>query len=362
MAPVKYLNIFTVFSLTILTISLNTLPSNALAVERDHIGRSFNHAHADIAKKKRTPSSKRCKPRPSDGSLPGSASSSTPSDTSDHHSTSHTSSTPEPTTPYTSPVIVPTTSKPPQATTTTTTTTTPSKAPVVSTPTSSGNGKVGLAWSNGEQGALPKFKSAHTKYVYNWKLERYTDVNPEEHGFEFIPMVWGVKDVFQIKNVLLPGYAKIVFGFNEPDQGGQSNLDVYYAVQLWKQYIDPLKYLGYELISPACTNSADGFTWIKTFMANCDTCSISAMAFHYYDTDPDRFIAYTNTFHDTFGRDVWVTEFAAQDFSGRNQQANFQEIQGFIGKTAAFMNSVPWVIAYFYFEQQCQQLKCSYGS
>jgi|SRR5712671_1157554 len=95
MALINFLRLFSIFSLAILNISLSALPVDALAVERGHIGRGLNHAHAGLAK--RNDSSGRCRPRPISSSPdlsptphPYHAPSSQPAPAS--HSSSHTTS------------------------------------------------------------------------------------------------------------------------------------------------------------------------------------------------------------------------------------------------------------------------------
>lgn len=46
------------------------------------------------------------------------------------------------------------------------------------------------------------------------------------------------------------------------------------GISLWKQYIDPLKYEGYYLISPACTNDQAGLDWMKAFFEGCTGCTV----------------------------------------------------------------------------------------
>lgn len=145
MAQSNFLRLFAVFSLAILNISFDALPVNALAVERDHMVRGVNHAHAGVAKKRGD--SKQCKPRPVT-STPAPAY--TPS-TSSHHSTAAAHlATP-------ASVSQPSTHK----TTATSSSSTPSVAPPSSG--SSSGSKVGLAWSNNEEGSLGNFITSHTK-------------------------------------------------------------------------------------------------------------------------------------------------------------------------------------------------------
>jgi hypothetical protein len=108
-----------------------------------------------------------------------------------------------------------------------------------------------------------------------------------------MPMLWGPKQIGDFTQLVKPGYAKTVLGFNEyarhssnhlfffdhfffrPNQSGQSNLDPGYAAQLWQQYIQPLKNQGYALVTPACTNAPSGKQWYQSFFSACTGCTVS---------------------------------------------------------------------------------------
>jgi hypothetical protein len=139
MAPLGFLRFVTVVSLAVLQASFDALPVNALAVEHGHLGRGLSHAHADIAKKRDSPSSKKCRPRPTTSPKP--AADNVPAPSTPSHSTQPAS------------------------------TTTSSQPPPANTPSSSGGGgKSFLAWSNNEQGSLEHFVSNNPACVHSFIL------------------------------------------------------------------------------------------------------------------------------------------------------------------------------------------------
>jgi len=150
MAPANFLRLLAVFSLAILNISFDVLPANALAVERGHMARSINHAHAGLAKK-RSNSTGKCKPRPV-----SSASPSMPANSNPPSAPAVSSSMP----PNVVHNVTPAT---PSPTTTTTTSSAPAQSPTPNTAPSSSGGKVALAWSNLEEASLDNFITASTK-------------------------------------------------------------------------------------------------------------------------------------------------------------------------------------------------------
>jgi len=162
-------------------------------------------------------------------------------------------------------------------------------------------------------------------------------------------MLWGDKSVEDFRRLAQPGYAQIVLGFNEPNEPSQSNMSPGHAVELWWAHIEPLKHQGYtKFVAPACTNSPTGIQWMRDFMGACSGCKIDAVGVHFYGTSSQAMIDYLNQMHDTFGRNLWVTEFACQNFSG-GAQCSWDQIFSFMRTVTGFMDGQPWIEQYFAF-------------
>jgi hypothetical protein len=188
--------------------------------------------------------------------------------------------------------------------------------------------------------------------VYNWKLQKYTDVDVSKCGFEFIPQVWGSQDAYDVPQTLVAGYASRVFAFNEPELSSQSNLGVDQAVQLFMQYINPLQHIGYEIIGPSCTNSDTGVKWVRSFVTQVrqEGGKIDAIGTHYYGVSSSDFIQFMEGFIALFPGDrIYLTEFAAEDYSGANQQLDYSQIQSFLQTTTGYMRGKAEIVAYFWF-------------
>ena len=146
MSPTKFINLLALIPFAVFCLSLNSISANALAVERTHVARNLNYAHAGIAKKRRSDSlKKRCKPRP--------------------HSTSHPSST-STSLPHVPPSPSPTPSPSSQHESKSTHSSSPSSSSPTPTPhvdISSGSGKLVIPWSNNEQSSLCNFRSSSTQ-------------------------------------------------------------------------------------------------------------------------------------------------------------------------------------------------------
>jgi len=139
-------------------------------------------------------------------------------------------------------------------------------------------------------------------------------------------------------------------GFNEPNEPGQSNMDPSTGASLWQKYIEPLKYEGYTtLVSPATSSNPNGMTWTKNWRTACNgKCNPTHSALHYYDVTSAGFIKYMQLWHNTFGLPIMVTEFACQNFNN-GPQCSQSQVDTFMTDSIQFMQSTPWVTAYFAF-------------
>lgn len=126
----------------------------------------------------------------------------------------------------TPPPPAPTSSKAPPPAASPTPSPSPSPAPKQS---SGGNRKTGLAWALGGDPSLKNFLSPKVSTyvyfflgfssvlifslssVYTWSPHP----PPDLFGLEFIPMLWGPKQIDDFTRLVVPGYAKAVLGFNE---------------------------------------------------------------------------------------------------------------------------------------------------
>ncbi|KAG9049586.1 hypothetical protein FS837_009786 [Tulasnella sp. UAMH 9824] len=237
-----------------------------------------------------------------------------------------------------------------EATTTTKKTTT--KAATATPKPDTGNnlpaptgGKAGLAWNDGNEPFMKNLlTTGKVTWCYTW--------SPWTPGgdCEFVPMLWSGKQINDWnKNVAGKTSFKNVLAFNEPEIGGQSEMSVGEAVDLWYQYIKPMKA---RHGAPAVTTSPKGIAWIKDFMNQCgDSCDIDFLCFHYYGMDPDDFISTIKSLHSQFpGKPIWVTEWACQNYgSNQDKQCSLSTIKSFMAKTQAFLDGADYVERYAWF-------------
>ncbi|KZP28384.1 glycoside hydrolase family 128 protein [Athelia psychrophila] len=217
---------------------------------------------------------------------------------------------------------------------------TPELSPTVAYPVA----KVGLAWANGDNPSLANFKTPQVSMLYTWSPTFPS--NAAALGFHPVPMLWGEAQVTTFTQLVVKGYSDTVLGFNEPNEPGQSNLTPASAAALWQQYIQPLKNEGYALISPATSSDPNGLPWMQAFLAECgSTCTFDGMAAHYYDVTSAGLIAYINLWYTTFGKPIWLTEFACQNFNG-GLQCTQTEVYEFMYAVTEYMDNTSWVARY----------------
>jgi len=149
----------------------------------------------------------------------------------------------------------------------------------------------------------------------------------------YIAVVWGPKDISGVKKTLVEGYAEYVSFGNEPDQPGQADMTVDEAIPLFFDHIQPLKNLGYKVISPCPTNSQAGQAWIKSFVEQVRSRggTIDKICIHVYTSDVNNFISSVETIMGYFPQDkIWIMEMAAMNFSGSGPQLDSAGVMNFL--------------------------------
>jgi hypothetical protein len=152
-----------------------------------------------------------------------------------------------------------------------------------------------LAYGSGGDGGQQPYKGTANppcsdiavlgaSWWYNWTT------NPGSCNTSFAPMIWGHVGNEQtpagiasaISSIASAG-RKVVLGFNEPDNAGQSNISVATAISLWPSFDNTSVRIG----SPATQGNTAGLTWIQNFMSqiNANTrgdLRVDFIATHWY--------------------------------------------------------------------------------
>ncbi|KZT23532.1 glycoside hydrolase family 128 protein [Neolentinus lepideus HHB14362 ss-1] len=215
----------------------------------------------------------------------------------------------------------------------------------------SSSAKAGLAWPNGNTVDMAQYLSTEkVSWYYTWSPDEIS----EDSDLEFIPMLWGTNQeddwTSSINDTIHSRKITAVLGMNEPQQSGQSNLTPQQGADMWRTYIEPLRAQGIRLGSPATSSAPSGKIWMQDWLQACDGgCTIDFVALHWYDINVTNFIQYVEDFHDTFGKPIWVTEWACQNFNDASDQCSVAEVFTFLNTTQSWMDSTDWVERYSWF-------------
>jgi len=230
-------------------------------------------------------------------------------------------------------VVTPSSSNPPAST--------PTPTPTTTTTTYSGT-KFGICLADEDK--TLSLVSGKANFVYNWKA--VAPSNAKDLGLTYVPQLWGSDSarIEQFKTNVVQGYSTHVLGMNEPNESGQSNMSPADGAALWKEHIEPMKALGYQLITPATSSNPNGLTWVTDFMNACQGCTFDKVAIHWYDTEIGDFKTYVNKWYEAFKKPIWITEFACQNYryDGTPQPDN-DKIWNFHVQAAEWLKGVDFV-------------------
>ena len=204
--------------------------------------------------------------------------------------------------------------------------------------------KRGFAGSNDQM-----ITGLNASWYYTW----WTDPNPAVTTAEFVPIMqnqWAVGAATQYNN---NPNVKAVLGFNEPERTDQANLTVNAALDLWAQTQASNK----ELVSPAPSDTSDGRAWLQSFMSGATSRGyrVDAVAFHWYgDTrggasSAANFLGAVDWYHNTFHKNVWITEFGGIDWSGTNPISQATN-RAFLEAASAGLESRSYVERYSWYQ------------
>jgi len=213
--------------------------------------------------------------------------------------------------------------------------------------------KLGLVWA-GSDDQIWGFAKGNHQLMYNWAVDPPSTAKAA--GFNFMPMLWGRKNVspgceYQggcFAKIKASDYNTVMF-INEANEGGQANMGVSEAVGLWRKYMQPLANQGVRTVGPVMSSNPNGMVWTKQFYSQCSGCKVDIQPVHYYDITPEGMIEYMKKYHDLSNRPIMVTEWACQNFNEKWNQCSHDEIWNFNRKVISFMESTSWVVAYMPF-------------
>ncbi len=193
-------------------------------------------------------------------------------------------------------------------------------------------------------------------WFYNWgpELGRYI---ANENVMEYVPMCWnGNYDADKIRSWAAAhpdcGY---LLGFNEPNFTNQADMTPQAAAAKWPEVQALARELNLKLVAPALNTSPnppyqDPTKWMDEFVAIVGLDAFDYTAVHSYGG----FNAMKNiatTFHDRYGKEVWVTEFCYWPEEGNPNSYVSPESQiASMIQSVEWLEKTPWIFRYAWFK------------
>ena len=180
-------------------------------------------------------------------------------------------------------------------------------------------------------------------WYYNWAntVGRYL---ADTNYMEFVPMCWNANyNADEIRSYCSSHpEVKYLLGFNEPNFTNQANMTPAAAAAAWPAVQALAKELGLKLVAPALNYSPnppyqDPTKWMDEFVALVGNDAFDYLAIHCYGGF-GVLKELASTFHERYGKEVWVTEFCLWPNEGDPNSNVSQESQ-----TASLMQMVEWL-------------------
>jgi hypothetical protein len=165
-------------------------------------------------------------------------------------------------------------------------------------------------------------------------------------------MIWGSSSV----NSALPGGAKFLLTFNEPNFHAQSNLTAKEAASYWPELESKAKAAGIPLVSPGMNfcgpaaecNGTDPYRYLRDFFAACSNCQVDYVAVHWYNCDLPSLKDYLEPGgslggFEEFGKPIWLTEFSC------DTKASVANQEAYMRAAIPYLEQNPHVFRYSWF-------------
>ena len=192
------------------------------------------------------------------------------------------------------------------------------------TPTATTSGAAGATDQKGVgvwtfDGVNEALALSGASWYYTWTPGHSGITTPR--GTQFVPMIWGARDVTAAALGQVKGEGHYLLTFNEPDNGAQSNMTVSQALSLWPQ----LMATGMQLSSPAVANgAATPGGWLDQFMQGVTSRGyrVNFIALHWYGGDfvtasaVAELRSYLQATYARYHLPIWLTEFALIGYNG----------------------------------------------
>jgi putative glycosyl hydrolase len=204
-----------------------------------------------------------------------------------------------------------------------------------------------------------KLQATGAGWYYTWGTG---SASPDNFDANHYPMFWNAPSQNTITNVKNrnPTY---VLGFNEPERSDQANMSVASAISSWTAISNAFTGTNTKLVSPAVADTGGatgGQAWLASFMqqATAANLKVDAVAFHWYGVSTpsnpagaaSSFLSRVDSYHNSYGLPVFITEFAIHDWGNAYTDAEIIEAnRQFLNIVIPGLESRPYVAGYAWF-------------
>ncbi|WP_342236929.1 glycosyl hydrolase [Inquilinus sp. OTU3971] len=201
---------------------------------------------------------------------------------------------------------------------------------VAAMPAAAGD-KKGVAIGPRDGDAAETIRRLDARWYYTWNTEPIAQAG----SAQFVPMIWsaGAKMDRQVAQLEAGPMPCALLAFNEPDGRRQADMSVDQAVGAW----DRLRPLARRIGSPAAVNALG--PWFEGFSARMveQGKDYDFVAVHWYGAPSAKsFLRKIDDIHETYGKPIWITEFAVSDWAARDGRRNRYSTEA----TERFMTTV----------------------
>jgi len=189
-------------------------------------------------------------------------------------------------------------------------------------------------------------------WYYTWGTGHQGIKSPR--GVQFVPMIWGAGSVTRANLRQVRREGPYLLGFNEPDNGGQSNMTVAQALALWPRLMATHLTLG----SPAvAAGAATPGSWLDQFMtgARAARYRVNFITVHWYGADfatgaaVHQLESYLRAIHARYHLPIWLTEFALIRFGATTVFPSARRQAAFVTAATSMLQRLRFVQRYGWF-------------
>ncbi|MCL2532913.1 MAG: glycoside hydrolase family protein [Nocardiaceae bacterium] len=211
------------------------------------------------------------------------------------------------------------------------------------------------AWEG--KGVTAGLSDSGARWYYTWTPDHHGIDTPR--GCEFVPMIWGERDLTGDALRRAKSNGTVLLGFNEPDVHSQANMSVDAALNAWPR----LQQTGLALGAPAVATLGDvPGKWLDQFMwgAQSRGYRVDFIPLHWYVSPAlrsnystaaavDDLRGYLEAVHDRYGLPLWLTEFSLITYQDGAQVMEPRAQAEFLAAASAMMTTLPYVQRWAWF-------------